>query len=135
MPWPVNGSKKSAASPTSSAPSAVVRRDQRANGPVTSTRRTSRRAANRPASPGKRSSSAKKSRRGFGPDAEAPRDDGIEAVCADHDAGLYRLPSPVSRSRDNPADRPRVVNQLFDGAVFAGLDARAHGRVAQNRVE
>src|SRR6266568_4970502 len=65
MPWPVNGSKKSAASPTSTAPppGATAVRDHCANGPVARTSRTSRRGSNRPASPGNRSSSAKKSRR------------------------------------------------------------------------
>src|SRR3989454_5747538 len=64
-PWPVNGSKKSAASPTSTAPppGATAVRDHCANGPVARTSRTSRRGSNRPASPGNRSSSAKKSRR------------------------------------------------------------------------
>src|SRR5207245_1871834 len=60
MPWPVKGSKKSAASPTSSAPpsSATDARDHWANGPVTSTSRTRRRGSKRPRSPGNRSSSA-----------------------------------------------------------------------------
>src|SRR5213078_3265378 len=62
IPWPVNGSKKSAASPTSKAPppGATAVRDHCAKGPVTSTSRTRHRGSKRPTRPGNRCSSSKK---------------------------------------------------------------------------
>src|SRR2546426_9260390 len=47
MPCPVNGSKKSAASPTSSAPATQGRSAHCANGPVASTPRTNCRGSDR----------------------------------------------------------------------------------------